>query len=215
MDHAGEAGMKYIPIGSVLERFPQGGEARSALSAALAAFPRVGNVVRKKEKSHIAPDFVAQAREEGRAEAQAEYEALRKEDAERFASQLAAERQKWVDAESGKLAAQIEEGLRQIEHEIAGVTARLLKPVLADHAAKSAIDGLAAMLNQLLTQRPGVKFRISGPADLLDSLRERFANLAGAEFAVNESADIRVEADQAVIETALAPWTAKLVEGTA
>jgi hypothetical protein len=206
--------MKHIPIGSVLERFPQGGEARSALSAALAEFPRVGGIVRKKEKNQVAPDFVTLAREEGRAEAQAEYEALRKEDAERFASQLAAERQKWVDAESTKLAAQVEEGLRQIENEIAGAAARLLKPLLADHAAKLALESLGAVLNQLLTQRPGVKFRISGPADLLDSLRERFANLAGAEFAVNASADIRVETDQAVIETALAPWIAKLAEGT-
>jgi hypothetical protein len=109
----------------------------------------------------------------------------------------------------------MEEGLRKIEAEIAAAVARLLKPVLADHAGKDAIAILGAALNQLLMQRPGVKVRISGRADLIEKLGQRFPRLAGAEFVAGESADIRVEADQTVIETCLAAWVAKLGEGAA
>jgi hypothetical protein len=203
--------MKHIPIARILERLPLKDGSDSGIAAALANFPRAASPVRPRESS-AGPDLVAQAREEGREEAHAEYEAMRKQDAERHAAELAAARQQWVDAEGSKLTAQVEEGLRQIENAIAATMARLLKPVLVDHAAKTAIDGLSAVLRQILIQRPGATFRISGPADLLDTLRERFSGLAGAEFAVSASADIRVEADEAVIETCLAPWIAKLAD---
>ena len=206
--------MKHIPIARILERVPLKDESSSGIAAALAKFPRAASPVRVKE-SNAGPDLVAQAREEGREEVRAEYEALRKQDAERHAAELTAARQQWVDAEGGKLTAQVEEGLRQIENAITATMARLLKPVLADHAAKTAIDGLNAVLRQILLQRPGATFRISGPADLLDRLRERFAGLAGAEFVTGDSADIRVEADEAVIETCLASWTAKLADDAA
>jgi hypothetical protein len=214
MDHAGQAGMKHIPIARILGQFPQDGESRSATAAALAQFPRAGGVVHRKE-APAAPDIVSLAREEGRAEARTEYEALRKEDAERFAAQLASERQAWIDAESVKLGMQVEEGLRQVEQAIAAVAARLLKPVLCDHAATQAVTALASTLGQMLMERPAISLTISGPADLLERLRGRFANLPNATFTTSKSADICVTADQAVIETCLAPWAAKLGESDA
>lgn len=206
--------MKHIPIARILGQFPQDGESRSATAAALAQFPRAGGVVHRKE-APAALDIVSLAREEGRAEARAEYEALRKEDAERFAAQLASERQAWIDTESAKLGAQVEDGLRQVEQAIATVAARLLKPVLSDHAATEAVAALASTLNQMLMERPGIALAISGPADLLERLRARFTHLSNATFTTSDSADIRVAADQAVIETCLAPWAAKLGKGGA
>lgn len=206
--------MKHIPIARILGQFSLDGESRSATAAALAQFPRAGGVIHKKESS-AAPDLMSLAREEGRVEARAEYEVLRKQDAERFAAELASARQAWIDAESVKLGGQIDDGLRHVEQAIAAVAARLLKPVLSDHAATQAVGALAATLNQIMTERPGVNLAISGPSDLLDRLRARIPNLANATFTTGESADIRITADQAVIETCLAPWAARLGEGEA
>jgi hypothetical protein len=203
--------MKHIPIARILERVPLKDQSNAGIAAALASFPRAASPVRVKE-SCAGPDLVAQAREEGREEARAEYEALRKEDAERHAAELAATREQWIKAESGRLAAQVEDGLRHIENAITATMARLLKPVLVDHAAKTAIDGLSAVLRQIMMERPGATFRVSGPVDLLDRLRARFEGLTGAEFVASASADIRVEAEEAVIETCLAPWIAKLAD---
>ena len=205
--------MKHIPIACILAEVPRKDEGQSALAAALAGFPRVGGV--RRTEGSASPDPVALAREEGRAEARAEYEALRKEDAERFAAELAAARKEWSETEAVKLGTQIEEGLQHVEQAIADVTARLLKPLLVERAVRAALDDLAAVLRQIMTDRPGVSLKISGPGDLLERLQARFADLANATFTASESPDIRIETDQTVIESCLAPWAARLADGGA
>ena len=49
----------------------------------------------------------------------------------------------------------------------------------------------------------------------VERLRGRLPDSHGATFVPADRPDIRVEADQAVIETCLAPWIARLAEDTA
>jgi hypothetical protein len=57
-------------------------------------------------------------------------------------------------------------------------------------------------------------FRIAGPSDLLALVRAQLdtAGRTGIEYQVADSFEIRVVADQTVIETQTSVWTARLKE---
>jgi hypothetical protein len=57
-------------------------------------------------------------------------------------------------------------------------------------------------------------FRITGPADLLDLVKAQLdaARRTGIEFRVADTSEIRVVADQTVIETQISAWSERLKE---
>lgn len=151
--------------------------------------------------------------EAGRAEASAELEAKLKEQRDQAAKQLAAERQAWAAVTGKKLANTLHAGLQEIETRLADAAARTLKPFVAEELRAQAVAELKSGLDALVTMEQGIGIHISGPADILEIIRGRFAGKNSAiTFTESEDSEVRVVAGQATLETRLGEWMAKLNE---
>jgi hypothetical protein len=103
--------------------------------------------------------------------------------------------------------------LRTIEESIANSLANVLEPFLVAELRRQAIDELALIMRGLMSQEDGMTLEVSGPDDLLAALRERLAGDGlKVRFAAAEGSDVRVHADQTIIETRLGIWLAKVKE---
>lgn len=150
--------------------------------------------------------------ESGKAAANAALEAKLEQHRAAAARQLEAERQTWANEEAQKLAQRLVAGLAELETSIADAAARALEPVLIAELRRQAIDDLRADL-ELLTSDAGTAITVRGPQDLLQALQ---AALAGSGRTVtylpNGEPDLRIAAGQAILETRLEAWAAKIEE---
>lgn len=128
-----------------------------------------------------------------------------------YAQQLELERFTWANREAEKLAEQFASGLRTIETEIADVTARILKPFLAETALQKGVAELLEALDLLINKNQGVTIEIFGPEDLLQLIREKLRDRnVAALFSPGDDVDVRVVAGQTILETGLGAWMEQL-----
>ncbi len=98
---------------------------------------------------------------------------------------------------------------------MAETTARILKPFVAAEFHRQAIAELRASLDALLATDSGVSLDISGPADVLEVLRQHLSGkTATVTYTPSDDCDVRIVAGQATLETRLKDWMAKLDEAT-
>ena len=188
------------------------------------AHPRAHKASVEPSGPAVAPASVeaqlAQAYERGRAQAAAEAEEvlasrLRQEQAA-AEERITAARAQWVEQESGRLAARLEAGLREIELLVAEAVARILKPFLIERVRGEAIESLATTLTDVVRHGDGVRVEIAGPADLAAAVTERIAALGiGAEVRELEGPEVRVTIGLTVLETSLASWRTRIEEAVA
>lgn len=154
--------------------------------------------------------------EAGRAAARAELEETLKKQQEYYAQQLSLERYTWANRESDVLAAQIGDGLKEIEARVASTVARLLRPFFSDLARSQAVAELVDALEVLLGNDEGLTLEVSGPEDLLEILRGKLGSRNVAVlFAPGQGAEVRVSAGQTLLETNLGRWMQRVEERTA
>lgn len=150
--------------------------------------------------------------EAGKAVASAALEARLEEQRAAAERQRAAERQTWASEEGQKLAQRLAAGLAELEAHIADAAARALEPVLRAELRRQAIEELRADLELLLADA-SIAVTVAGPQDLLQALEAALA--AGGRtvvFQPNDKADLRITAGQAILETRLGAWAARIEE---
>ena len=108
--------------------------------------------------------------DDGRAAAEAEFEARLEEQRTEFDARLAAERQEWATSIGEELANRLLAAVKEFEGRVAETTARILKPFVAAEFHRQAIAELRASLDALLATDSGVSLEISGPEDVLEIL---------------------------------------------
>jgi hypothetical protein len=149
----------------------------------------------------------------GKAAAMAEIEERLEEERSLNAQRMALERYTWTERESDKLANQIGDGLHQITAHLGDLTARILRPFLADAAHRQAIAELFLALEAMLGKEEGITLEISGPEDLLQLLRDKLtAKNIAAVFTPAETIDVRVIAGQTILETCIGTWMRRVEE---
>lgn len=147
----------------------------------------------------------------GKAAALAEIETRLEAERVYYTQQLELERFTWANREAEKLAEQIATGLQTIETNVASVTARILKPFLAEIAHQQAIAELVEALEIMIAKNQGITIEIFGPEDLLQLIREKLSDRnVAAVFSPGPNVDVRVVAGQTVLETSLAAWIDQL-----
>ncbi|TAL78638.1 MAG: hypothetical protein EPN75_10540 [Beijerinckiaceae bacterium] len=145
----------------------------------------------------------AEGLEAARAEAAAECEETRRAFEERFA----AERQKWSVEQSEALAEKLAAAVQQMQETLAECVGQVLRPFVIDLLRKQMLADLVEAVVSISAAHEGIAIRISGPADLLDCLKEKFAALPLAvDYEAGEGVDVHVIAEQTVIETRLQAW---------
>jgi hypothetical protein len=151
--------------------------------------------------------------ESGKAAAMAASEAKLEEQRALFARQLGTEREAWAAQEGQKLGVQLTAGLLALEAQIADAVARVLAPILETRLCHQAIADLRADLEVLLTRDASLNVSIAGPEDLLQALRDQLSGTpCSVTYVANGACDVRITADQAILETRLAAWKTRIEE---
>ena len=103
--------------------------------------------------------------------------------------------------------------MQEFEGRVAETTARILKPFLAAELHRQAIAELQSSLDMLMATDSGVSLSISGPADVLEALRQQLSGkTATVTYTPSDDCDVRIVAGSAALETRLKDWMAKLDE---
>lgn len=127
------------------------------------------------------------------------------------AQQLELERFTWANREAEKLAKLFAAGIHEIETNIADVTARILKPFLAESAHRQAIAELLQALEVLIGKNQGITLEVFGPEDLLQLIREKLRDRnVAAQFTPSPEMDVRVVVGHTILETSLGAWMDQL-----
>lgn len=182
--------------------------------------PRVGKPVppRAAEEPVVGMEEIIRVAEERirrqmQETARQELEAAVAAEQARAEEHVAAERQKWSDTEAQRLATQFAEAFQGLERTVLDSAARILTPFLVDSWRTQMIAELETILRSVLTDKQHTHLKISGPEDLLSILSERLGAYGAAiEFAFTGDADVKVLANETIIETQLNAWASRLAE---
>ena len=160
------------------------------------------------------PNLLDEAYRRGYTAGLAEGNAGLAEERVRSAVRLGEERAKWSDQQAVAIVNGFGAACRELETNIASSVARILQPFLADAVRDKAVEALVEQISALTCSSPVPVFRISGPGDVLERVRAQLqaAGRTGVEYQQDATLEIRVVADQTVIETQMQAWTARLKE---
>jgi hypothetical protein len=168
-------------------------------------------------KAEEAPDnLVDDAYRRGHAAGLAEGEAKLAEERVRSAIRLGEERAKWSDQQAVAIVNGFAAACRELETNVAGSVARILQPFLIEAVRDKAIAVLVEQISALTSSSSVPVFRITGPRDLLDPVRAQLdaAQRTGIEYQVADVIEIRLVADQTVIETQISTWADRLKDAS-
>jgi hypothetical protein len=164
-------------------------------------------------KAEAAPvDQLDDAYRRGYAAGLAEGDAKLAEERVHGAIRLGEERAKWSDQQAVAIVNGFTAACREIETNIANSVARILQPFLIDAVRDKAVAALVEQISALTSSSPVPVFRITGPSELLDLVKAQLeaSRRTGIEYQVADTLEIRVVADQTVIETQISVWTERL-----
>lgn len=149
-------------------------------------------------------------RQAGLAEARAEAEAAAARQAQEAEAALEQARLAWTEAVATPLADELPRALDALTNSLAETTGRLLQPFLERELRDAASRALIDQIRPLLSGGDGALIRVSGPADLLATLRGVFPAGTPVEFTQTEAVDVAIVLGETVIETRIAAWVARL-----
>jgi hypothetical protein len=215
-------------IGKLLTQFDANGRAKSALPPPPKAQEPVARPkdIRRELQAQPQPQSSSQtpkaepppvnllddAYRRGHAAGLAEGETRLAEERVRSAIRLGEERAKWSDQQAAAIVNGFSTACREIETNIASSVARILLPFLTEAVRDKAIGSLVEQIAALTSNSPAPVFRITGPGDLLDLVKAQLdaAKSTGIEYQAADAVEVRVLADQTVIETQISSWTERL-----
>jgi hypothetical protein len=208
-------------IGKLLPQFDMNGRVKPAEKPKVPEPAAKPKEIRREPQPAPAPkaeppqaNLLDEAYRRGYAAGLAEGNAGLAEERVRSAVRLGEERAKWSDQEAVAIVNGFGTACRELETNIASSVARILQPFLADAVRDKAIEALIEQISTLTCSSPVPVFRISGPGDLLERVKAQLetARRTGVEYQIADTLEIRVVADQTVIETQMQAWTARLKE---
>ena len=150
----------------------------------------------------------------GHAAGVADGDARLAEERVRSAIRLGEERAKWSDQQAIAIVGGFETACREIETNIASSVARILLPFLTEAVRDRAIGSLVEQVAALTGNSPVPVFKVTGPSELLDLVKTQLeaSRRTGIEYETADTSEVRVVADQTVIETQITAWSERLKE---
>ena len=135
-------------------------------------------------------------------------EELRRQLANEHGATLQETRRAWVENEGDRLADLVILQMAVFEDALKSTLNSLLRPLVLDARKRQTVDELAGAVKTIAFDGSSVKIAASGPSDLLQALETKLGDHARhVSFDTNETdTDVRIDANQTVIETRLAAW---------
>jgi hypothetical protein len=175
--------------------------------------PRPAQLQPLMEKQPVVPedDGYERGLAEGYAVAKLEFDKKLEQEQQRFVDQVAEERQKLLNETATKLAADVTEAGNALQSKIAGVTARILEPMILNVAQRQAVNNFIDHLSSIATDVRRPVLRLTGPGELLELIRTKLGVRAIAiELRPGPEVEASITIDQVVLETQLQAWTDRL-----
>lgn len=175
--------------------------------------PRAAQLQPLVDKQPVAPadDGYERGLAEGYAVAKAEFDKKLEQDQQTFADRVAEERQNLLNETATKLAADVTDAGNELQSKIAGVTARILEPMILNIAQRQAVNNFIDHLSSIATDVRRPVLRLTGPAELLELIRTKLGVRAIAiELRPGPEVEASITIDQVVLETQLQAWTDRL-----
>jgi hypothetical protein len=165
----------------------------------------------EEEREEDASALIDAAREEGYAAgveaANAEHAAQNALAREQFDAELAAARETWTHKEGERLREQLSAAMQAMEETFADALGRVLQPFVIATLRQQMIDRLIEGVRTVAGNAEKIAIQISGPADLLDILRQHLdTSPAAIEYITLDTVDVRVVTGQTSIDTQLKAW---------
>jgi hypothetical protein len=154
------------------------------------------------------------ARQEMAAQSQERIEAIRQEIANDHGLALITTRAQWTQEQADRLADLLILQVAILEETIKLSLNSVLRPLALDVRRRQTLDDLVGAVKTIALDGMAYKIAASGPADLLSMLEDKLGDHAKLlSFEEDDSqADIRIAADNTVIETRLSSWRLALEE---
>jgi hypothetical protein len=170
-------------------------------------------ILAEEQAASMVDEAFARGERAGRAAAAADLEKRLSEAKASAEERLAAEQQRWKSEHADELAARLASGIEELESRIASAAARVLTPFVTAELRTGMIDALGDSIRTLLSGGAKAALRIRGPQDLLAELRSKLGDVSVTiEWEESRDADVRVIADQTMIETEIQKWTDRFAE---
>ena len=164
----------------------------------------------EREAARVAEAFL-RGKYEGLDSARVEYERKLAEAEAAFEERLAVQRALWVSEQGTAFAARIDNAFDSLGNDVGDAVAAILAPFLEGSLRARIVEELLRTLAKVLKGGKPASLKITGPDDLLDSIRRALGDSAAAiEFEATGDVDVRVVADSTVIETQLEAWLQRI-----
>lgn len=138
-------------------------------------------------------------------------EAERTETEERHLAELAAERDRLGDQAAALLRQRLDEMEQRLTALGGDALSRILGALMSEELSSRAVTRLAQTVRAALADRDAVRVEISGPASLIESLRDALGDApATIEWREAPGFDVLVAIDGDLFETRLGEWSAAL-----
>lgn len=147
----------------------------------------------------------------GYATARTEYERKLNDEKEKFEARLGEERSDLLNETAARIAGNIEDVGKQLEARIAGVTARILEPLISNAVQRQAAASFVEKLSSITGDGRRPLLRITGPSEMIELVRSKLgARLIAVELRAEPVAEVSVIVDQTVLETQVKIWAERL-----
>jgi hypothetical protein len=159
---------------------------------------------------HVAEAFL-RGRNEGLDTARAEFKSKLEEAEAAVEERLVATRSLWASEQGAGLAERIDRGFETLNNDVGDAVAAILAPFVEATLRARIVEELLRTLEKVLKGGRPTTLKISGPEDLLESIRQSLGGSSAAiEFEATNAVDVRVVADRTVIETQLEAWLQRI-----
>jgi hypothetical protein len=129
----------------------------------------------------------------------------------RFEREMQAEREAWVDQQATEITTQLLEGLGRIEALLSERVAGILRPFVSDAMRQKTLEELEMALATVLSGGDSKLVKITGPEDLLLSMKERMGSHGDAiEFCPGAHVEVSVVARDTTLRTQFDSWSSRL-----
>jgi hypothetical protein len=196
------------PIASILVDFGQAGPATPP-----PAFPFAD--LRPSAPDIDVDELVREAEERGyergRSEGSADQDAASADARAEFDTQLEAKlseaRTQWADEEGARLVARMDKAIMEFRDVIATKVAEVLQSLVEPSIRQRMIEELLDAIELLTRQDATMFLKVEGPSDLLDAIRRQLPGASRSlDLVESDAVDVRVTAQDSVIETRLGAW---------
>ncbi len=151
--------------------------------------------------------------EAGQAEARARYEKEVINQSEQAAQILADAQEQWKAVFADRFINALKDGLRAVTDEVADGAVNVLQRYVAEWIRPQCLHELTDALNAILDDEAPTKIEISGPAEIIDHLRQQLLDI-GPLVVWNETdtVEVRIRVDSTLLETRIESWLSSIME---